>query len=341
MKYKIKLFLQFIYYVLLGENDFKLSVFRRLKFAFCGGFTPNQIVLYDLPNCDKTDYLSEFDWFKSRKLNRPYDMVLNNKFITAELIKDKILIPKNYAIKLNGQVRVLNGVGNPKTDGLLEIIKNAGSVIMKPVMAGKGNGVFKISCLNSCFMINDAPKCDSEIKELLSEHDNWIICENVVQHEYSAKIYNGSVNTIRIVVIKDEDNKPYITCAVHRFGTSETGVVDNASMGGLVSNIDLETGVMSEAKSIKKLDIYDVHPNTGVLIKNKVVPLWEETKEKILKVSSAMPYLKLIAWDVVITENGPCVIEGNSSSGVNILQLWGGLKKQPFGEYLKKQGVIN
>ena len=45
----------------------------------------------------------------------------------------------------------------------------------------------------------------------------------------------------------------------------------------------------------------------------------------MLELANKMPYMHFIAWDILIMEDGEiCIIEANTSSGVNIIQLWGG-----------------
>ena len=53
-----------------------------------------------------------------------------------------------------------------------------------------------------------------------------------------------------------------------------------------------------------------------------------------------LPYLKFVAWDLLITEKDICVIEANSSSGVNIIQVFGGQKNKELGKFFKENNVI-
>ncbi len=51
--------------------------------------------------------------------------------------------------------------------------------------------------------------------------------------------------------------------------------------------------------------------------------------------------MHFVAWDVVKMEDGTnCVIEANTSSGVNIIQLWGGQRNGELGNFYRKHGVI-
>ena len=50
--------------------------------------------------------------------------------------------------------------------------------------------------------------------------------------------------------------------------------------------------------------------------------------------------MDFIAWDLALTEEGLYMIEANTSSGVNILQLWGGQRQGKLGEFFRYYGVI-
>ena len=50
--------------------------------------------------------------------------------------------------------------------------------------------------------------------------------------------------------------------------------------------------------------------------------------------------MDFIAWDILVTEEGFCVIEANTSSGVNIIQLWGGQRQGELGEFFRHYNVI-
>ena len=63
-------------------------------------------------------------------------------------------------------------------------------------------------------------------------------------------------------------------------------------------------------------------------------------KKEILSVCDKLPYMDFIAWDLLITEEGLCVIEANASSGVNIIQLWGGQRHGELGDFFRHYGVI-
>ena len=116
--------------------------------------------------------------------------------------------------------------------------------------------------------------------------------------------------------------------------------MDNGSRGGLVANIDIDTGVLSEARCLHNRNVYENHPDSGAAIKNTKVPEWNKIKSDVLELARRMPYMYFIAWDIVLTKEGIAVIEANTSSGVNIIQLWGGQRNDELGDFYRHHKVI-
>ena len=107
-----------------------------------------------------------------------------------------------------------------------------------------------------------------------------------------------------------------------------------------MSLIDLETGVLGEAKTMFDSTSHRCHPNTGNRIAGIQVPFWQKVKDTLLHTHEKFPYIKLIAWDVMIHGDGFSVIEGNASTGFNIFQLWTGARDSELGLFYKKNDII-
>ena len=183
---------------------------------------------------------------------------------------------------------------------------------------------------------------EAEFISFLKGRDDWFICESMKQHQYSDDIYDKTVNTIRLITLRDIHTHQFkIFFAVQRIGTSATIPVDNGSRGGLVAKIDLDTGILSEARCLHNRNVYKVHPDSGASIEGAQIPNWEKIKKQMLELANKMPYMHFIAWDILIMEDGEiCIIEANTSSGVNIIQLWGGQRNGELGDFYRYHGVI-
>lgn len=344
--------------ILPAKNHFGLNPFIRLKYAILGGFMVDQYALYNLK--DKKNrglYLSEYDWYKSRYINDPFDRMLDNKIICTEVLHHYINVPEVYFLKNKGKM-VLFPAGDPSSledqnrwataQDAVNLLDAHGPLFIKPLAEGKGNGVRRIEKLETTsdgtgkYMIDDEVVDEAALIDYLNGHNNYFICQGVSQSDYLNSLYDKTTNTIRFITLRDpKTGKFKVFFAVQRIGTKDTIPVDNGSRGGLVAKIDLETGELSEAQSLHSLTRHKVHPDSKNPIEGVVVPNWDAIKEQMLELASRFPYLNFIAWDLLIDENDEvCVIEANKSSGVNVIQLWGPQKQGELGDFYRFHGAI-
>ncbi len=323
---KIKLVLMYFKYIVFTKNHFCISFSDKI-YANIKGYLADQYVLYDFKNNDYNEYLSEMDWHRSKFINGKNSKLLNNKYVCSNMLSKYIKTPKVYYVKKKNNIKDYNY--------LFDILKNNKSIFFKPISGGKGIGVHLLEYINNKIYIDKKLENEEKIKKLFSKKE-YILCEVIEQHDYISNIYNKTFNTIRILTIRDiKTNKMEINFAVQRIGINESIPVDNGSRGGLVSKIDLETGILTSAKSLHTLDKYIYHPNSKKIIEGIKVPNWEKIKKDIVNLSNKFDCFDIIAWDILLMSDGNvCVIEANNTSGVNILQLWGGLKKEKFGIFL-------
>ncbi len=338
---KAKLFVLYFRRILFVKNRFKVSFLTKLKANICGGYLADQWALYDLDMKKRREYLSEFDWYRSRYINEPFDYMLNNKIIATEVLGRYIRMPQLYLVNSKGVISDFSGAILDSKKAVA-CIREKGDVFVKPFGKGKGNGVHHITYTDGTFYKDAKPVTEQELADMFDRHKDWYLSETVRQHAYADKLYDKTANTIRIITLRDPQTKRFkVFFAVQRIGTSATIPVDNGSQGGLVCKIDLETGRLSHGRRLHDRVIYETHPDSGTRFEDMIIPGWEEMKQEVLSLAQRFPYLHFIAWDVIKMQNGEnCVIEANTSSGVNIVQLWGGQRHGELGDFYRAHGVI-
>ena len=335
----IKLSAIWVIRILFSPNNFKVSFLKRFYYAINGGFMADQITLYNLNSKNKKEYLSEFDWYKSRYINEPYNFILNNKLVAVDILKQYTDVPKTLCIKKKGTIYGAE-VNINNVDGILSYIKDE-DVYIKPINIGKGIGVNKISYDNKKFYLDYKEISDLELKKILEKRDNYFISTSINQSKALNKIYDKCSNTIRLITVRDEETKKCKALfAVQRIGTKETIPVDNGSRGGLIAKIDIETGELSGAKSLHNLEEFDNHPDSNNPIKGVKIKNWNQIKDKYVTLMEKFPYLYFVAWDILLTDKGPVIIEANTSSGVNIIQVFGGQRNEELGYFYKNHKII-
>ena len=135
--------------------------------------------------------------------------------------------------------------------------------------------------------------------------------EFILQHPEINRLSPSAVNTVRIFTQLNSDNEVEILGC--RLRISVNSPVDNMAAGNLAAPVDELTGVVTGPGVYSDItkDDCSVHPVTGVEIPGFQIPFWDETMEMVKRAALKHPQNRSIGWDVVITGQGPGLIEGN------------------------------
>ena len=150
-------------------------------------------------------------------------------------------------------------------------------------------------------------KCNSNFKKLIFE-------KRIKQADYINEINRSSVNTLRIVTLLFPNGDVEILTAFFRIGRKGK-CYDNASNGGNVdAGINITTGYLEYPIAFNSFsEIVDIiyHPDSKINLINFKIRDWDCITENVKKFQQQVSFLKAIAWDIAITENGPIIIEIN------------------------------
>lgn len=153
----------------------------------------------------------------------------------------------------------------------------------------------------------------------LKENGQVLIEEKIKQHPVMNALCPSSVNSVRIVTLRDKNGVVHYLYSLLRFGNG-TKAVDNITSGGMYILLDRDGKSASKAFCDKTGLFYDTHPMTGVDLLNFEVPLHKEAVELCKKGADVIPQVGYIGWDAAITESGPVLIEGNVLPGYDMFQ---------------------
>lgn len=190
-------------------------------------------------------------------------------------------------------------------DDLAAFIARFDRVITKNPTGVGGNGITMRDV--------DAHTNAAELHAELLASGETLVEEVLVQHEDMARLYPGSVNSLRMVSYRDPDDVVHVLAAVLKVGNG--GVIDNFSNGGMYTMLD-EHGRALHPASDEEGHPFATHPITGVEITGYQVPLYTEVLDLVDRVSREVREMPYIGWDIAITPTGPVVLEGNHNSGV-------------------------
>ncbi len=259
------------------------------------------------------------DYFKSDYINltkeKKKDFVTSKNFINVigylnprpyrVVMNDKLVFNQIYGKYLG---RDYLDIRRSDVSDIKAFLKGKKNVFLKPTTSFGGQNIEKVVV--------------SEIDDISSFRDNaikngqYLLEEEIKQHDYVNKINPNAVNTFRIITLYKDgvchviansfrislDLNPAIQCRDSYMRLSEDGKP-------LCKFID-DDGV-----------IYDKHPLTGFDFNSiDKIPFVKEAYSMVKEAALLVPEIRYIGWDVAITNDGPCIIEGNEFPSYGLVQ---------------------
>ena len=284
------------------------------------GFLSDKIEIYELTEDNYHNYLSDFDYLKLHPINGRYGAWIDDK-LTMKLILHPFsdYLPDFYFHFVNGEI--LRLMDCPKSfgedlEGIILLLQEKGSLAAKPLAGTAGIGFFKFHFEGDNFFLNDQILSKDEIKShlqaLLKLQTSYLITEYLYPHKELARTWNKTANTVRIKILRGENRKPIVFRPVSRFGTTQSGVVDNSAAGGIFCALDPVDGSYKEGLTLEeKLTKYEYHPDSMVKLEGQV-PYWSWMLDVIFQICEYLPQLTYMGFDLVVTDDGFKIIEINS-----------------------------
>ena len=329
------------------SNPFHPGWGERLR-AWRKGFLSRNYRWFGLDGRDASDYLSDrVRYLGTSSINEPYANVLDDKLLFHEVFRRHDgLLPDAYALLRKGQVIPLSAEGVASVDAVLDLLTVERRLILKPTTGGGGAGVTVLErCADGRFSVGGEPRSRDETREFLATRREQIVEQYVECAAYARAIYPGTSNTIRVLTVwEEETEQAFLPYAIHRFGTRRSNGVDNFARGGVAAWIDVETGTMGPVVSMGpdgRPAYSRVHPETGAAVEGVIVPHWARLAERMVALAADYPFIPYVGWDLVITDAGMRIFEGNSFTGAEVFQLQRPLLAHPrLRRFYQRRGVI-
>ena len=159
-----------------------------------------------------------------------------------------------------------------------------------------------------------------EIYNKILKNQTFLVEEVAIQNKIISKLHPLSVNTIRVVTLRNKYNITSVVAAFIRIGTGKN-IVDNFNHGGICAPISLDEGIITHPAVDKKGNTYNFHPDTKINLVGYELPLWGDVLKLVEDASKEVKEIGLVGWDVCIGNDKPCLIEANQFPGHDIYQL--------------------
>lgn len=170
--------------------------------------------------------------------------------------------------------------------------------------------------------------------EFMRENKYDMVETFIMQHRDLQRLSPSGVNTVRIFTQLAKNNEVEILGCRQRITVNSQ--IDNMAAGNIAAPINEITGIIEGEgvySDITKEPVA-IHPVTKMKILDFQVPFWNECIELAKSAALLHPENRSIGWDIVITDEGPGLIEGNHDWCKLLWQL-------PVNEGLKPMLKIN
>lgn len=225
-----------------------------------------------------------------------------NPISKRKILDDKTLFYKNYSNYFIHSVADIEDLEN-KPELADNILANPSGKLVFKASDGKCGAEVEV---------RDSPDFDREaLIEYMKQNNHGLVEEFIEQHPKINQLSPSAVNTVRIITQLNKDGEVEILGA--RMRISVDSPIDNMAAGNLAAPIDETTGQIRSPAVYSDITkpVQERHPITGVKIPGFKIPFWDEALDMVKKAALEHPQNRSIGWDVVITEKGPGLIEGN------------------------------
>lgn len=294
----------------ISDTDIELILLKTVYYYWAYGCSVVEFFEFELGE-KSPKQIKEYVTIKEKviytnRLNNISDAhILQNKYETFEMFK------KYYKRDL------ILCDGKDSLETFLSFVKKHPVFVVKPLKLGGGEGIRKESVVGL-----SEEEIFAKFHNLLSGYEslnarlnswggvNAFVAEELVeQAEEMAVLHPQSVNGIRVPTLNIGGNiiiyQPWLKAGV---GNSFT---DNLHTGGFKAGIDLKTGIVDTVGFSTKLEKYEYHPDTKIKIPGFQIPEWSSLITIVKEISSKLPTIRYIGWDMVYTTKGWAIMEGN------------------------------
>jgi len=207
-------------------------------------------------------------------------------------------------------------------------------LVLKPVDSGGGSGfqLWKHDAGNKVWQRDglalDAARFLEHCASSSALHRH-VLQRRLRNHPRLQGLSGKGLSTLRIVTYRSVDGAEGTLVECLRMPTGESAV-DNFDAGGITAPVDGSSGRLGLAiAKDPRPGPFARHPDSDSLIEGHEVPHFAEARALTLRAHACFPWIPFVGWDVVITADGPVLLEANPDFGVEHAQI---SMSRPLGE---------
>ncbi|MDO6451791.1 sugar-transfer associated ATP-grasp domain-containing protein [Oceanobacillus profundus] len=226
--------------------------------------------------------------------------------------------PRTILKRVRGHYFNTNNEDLNTNQALQVMLDYKNDLIIKPSDTDNGKGIKKIHYENNQLYLDEEIIEMKRLGELYGY--NFTVQEVIKQHTIMAKPHPASVNTLRMVTLRWNNEIKYLLTFA-RFGANNS-VKDNAGTGGLCIGITDE-GEFLDFAIDENCKIYTTHPTTDYNFKDYAkIPDFNKYKDFVIELHKNILHHDFVSWDIAVgINNEPIFLEANYRGATWLYQL--------------------
>ncbi len=160
------------------------------------------------------------------------------------------------------------------------------------------------------------------LSRIAPRHFRWgyLFQSRIFQHPTLSKLIGPTLGSFRVITFLHEAQSRVIAAfwKIPRQGM----VADNLWRGAMIGAVNIATGEVGPVRTGlgPAADWCQTHPDTGGRFEGVQVPHWSALVDCVTRASGLLSGLPLVGWDVAISQDGPVIIEANTSPSLDLVQ---------------------
>ncbi len=280
----------------------------------------------DLTEEELLNYIPEFFFYRLfipfHKSGKYDILLLGDKIITEKLFKG-LAIPQGSSIGFLIQNRLYSTEFEEIDFAILEKKlkeKYYNKIFVKPSggMAGSGILIFTGDAAGR-YATGGGELLNTTFLQHVGTFGNYILQAGIEQAAEVSALYPHAVNTFRTVTENKRGDVRVVLCIL-RLGRGGMQI-DNASANGIFIKVDVDTGLLADHAHSLEGELFNRHPDTQIVFKDKKVERWQEVKKLAIDSARKMPQFTYIAWDLCVTPEECLALEAHPTMGLDGIQI--------------------
>lgn len=298
-----------------------------------------EIALFGLESSPsrQRDYLPQDLWVRICRpsFSRPESrLLLDNKWVFSRTMASYGLpTPRTYGL-YDPRHGVTDRLEPLRTaDDVARLSSRVGEtgMVAKPVNGLKGIGIVVVRAVDRSgsdpkFVLADGAVMSADdlvarFTRRVRRVRGFVLQERCLPHPWASGVIRGPM-VLRLVVLSPPVGDPIIQMAALFAGKAGNDIWSWEDRGVTIG-VDLTTGTLGLGRTLPQFstDWLTHHPDTGARFTGLVVPFWNQVRDLVTKAARATPGVRLAAWEVLVTPDGPRLLEGNLGFGTHTLQV--------------------